>query len=72
MYILYSLQFCRHLASWPTAREYGAGVRAQFFNSHRSAGLQAGLHSVWDPFILGVYLRMKIEAEIGTARVARI
>ena len=24
-----------------TAREYGAGVRAQFFNCHRSAGLQA-------------------------------
>jgi fructose-specific component phosphotransferase system IIB-like protein len=33
--------FKRIAGAQSTAREYGAGVRAQFFNSHRSAGLQA-------------------------------
>lgn len=33
--------FKRIAGAQSTAREYGAGVRAQFFNCHRSAGLQA-------------------------------
>lgn len=99
--------FKRIAGAQSTAREYGAGVRAQFFNSHRSAGLQArGQYQckVWnyvkltqltlffDPFLfpnwvqhLQVWMnnlgaaqkidggkRTKIEAEIGTARVAMI